>query len=259
MTGLAADEQGVHGGDANASATDITQESAARLAGFLYLFLMVTGIIAQVFARGSAFASGDPIQSAVNITAAESALRAATALDLLNAAGAVTLAWALYLTLAPVGRPLALLAVFWHLVAAAGWAMLSVLDFATVQLLSGSVPYREAFDTHQVQVIAYNLAQLYGPSYRAFLLFYMLGAIPFAWLWFKSRYVPRPLALLGIAANAFGVAVTMLAIAVPALAGVLTIQVYGGPIFLFEVGLGFWLLIKGIRLPAGRGRPAHAP
>ena len=33
----------------------------------------------------------------------------------------------------------------------------------------------------------------------------------------------------------------------PELGSVVPVQIYGGPIFVFELTMGFWLLLKGIR------------
>ena len=70
----------------------------------------------------------------------------------------------------------------------------------------------------------------------------------FSWLWLKSRYIPRALAVWGIFASsvlAFGTLAIML---FPRL-GVVGLT-YMAPMFFYEVGLGLWLLIKGLRIPA---------
>src|SRR5438309_4271371 len=68
------------------------------------------------------------------------------------------------------------------------------------------------------------------------------------YLWFKSRYIPRALAAWGIFSSLLVAIVTLAITVFPGLAAVV-IPVYFVPIFIFEVGLGLWLLAKGIRSP----------
>jgi hypothetical protein len=77
-----------------------------------------------------------------------------------------------------------------------------------------------------------------------------LSSIVFAYLWFKSRYVPRLLAAWGILASLVPLLVPFSAIVLPALASVPLRRARTGiPIVIFEIILGFWLLIKGIHAP----------
>ena len=70
----------------------------------------------------------------------------------------------------------------------------------------------------------------------------------FAYLWFKSRYIPRWLGALGMFSPLLVAIVTLAIMVFPDLAAVV-IPVYFAPIFIFEVTLGLWLLIKGIQAP----------
>ncbi len=66
--------------------------------------------------------------------------------------------------------------------------------------------------------------------------------------WFKSHYIPRALAAWGILSSLVVVVVTLAIMVFPSLANV-AVSVYFAAIFIFEVGLGFWLLVKGIKVP----------
>ena len=80
------------------------------------------------------------------------------------------------------------------------------------------------------------------------MVFFGLGSTVFAYLWFKSRYIPRGLAALGIFSSLVVAVVTVAIMVFPGLAAVV-IPVYFAPIAVFEVTLGLWLLVKGIRAP----------
>ena len=75
-----------------------------------------------------------------------------------------------------------------------------------------------------------------------------LGSTLFSYLRFKSRYIPRALAALGIFSSLVLAIVTLTIMVFPALGAIgLT---YMAPMFFYEVGLGLWLLVKGLQAPA---------
>jgi hypothetical protein len=74
-----------------------------------------------------------------------------------------------------------------------------------------------------------------------------LGSTVFAYLLLKSRYVPKAIAAWGIFSSLVLAVVTLAIIVFPGL-GALELT-YMMPMGLYEVGLGLWLLIKGIQAP----------
>jgi hypothetical protein len=75
-----------------------------------------------------------------------------------------------------------------------------------------------------------------------------LGSAVFAYLLLQSRYVPKALAALGIFSSLLLALGTLAIIVFPGL-GVIGMS-YMMPMGLYEIGLGFWLLIKGIKAPS---------
>src|SRR5437899_993041 len=86
------------------------QHTAAKVAGFLYLFTMVTATFAEFYARGRLIVSSDAVQTAKNIAASERLFRLGTVSNLITFASVVILLLALYVVLKPINRNLALLA-----------------------------------------------------------------------------------------------------------------------------------------------------
>lgn len=58
---------------------------------------------------------------------------------------------------------------------------------------------------------------------------------------------PRPLAILGIFASLLLATCTFALVIAPAFVHVMTTTYYGGPIFVFELTMGFWLVLRGLR------------
>jgi hypothetical protein len=223
------------------------QRTAAKVAGFLYLFTMVTANFAEFYARGRLIAGGDAAQTAKNIAASERLFRLGTVSNLITFASVVILVVALYVALKPINRNVALLAAFWRIAECSIFALITLNDFVVLRLLSGA-DYLRAFDTQQLQALAYMFVGVHDAGYLIGLVFFGLGSTVFAYLWFKSRYIPRVLAAWGIFSSLLVAIVTLAIMVFPGLAEVM-IPVYFAPIFVFEVGLGLWLLIKGIRTP----------
>jgi Domain of unknown function (DUF4386) len=223
------------------------QHTAAKVAGFLYLFTMVTANFAEFHARGRLIVNGDAAQTARNIAASERLFRLGIVSNLITFASVVPLVVALYIVLRPIDRNVALLAAFWRLAECPIFALITLSDFVVLRLLSGADDLR-AFDTQQTQALAYTFVRVHDAGYLIGLVFFGLGSTVFAYLWFKSRYIPRALAAWGIFSSLVVAIVTLAIMVFPSLAAVV-IPVYFEPIFIFEVTLGFWLLVKGIRAP----------
>ena len=223
------------------------QHTAARVIGILYPIQMATGIFGEVFARGQLIVRGDPTKTAENIMASEQLFRLSIAGDLITYILVMVLTWALYVLLRPVNRHLALLGAFFRLSELAVLCVATVNSLAVLRLLSGAA-YLKTFDPNQLHslvMLAYDTQGL-GMSVGFILL--GLGSAVFAYLLLRSRYVPKALAILGIFSSLL-LAIGSLAIIVFPGLGAIGMS-YMMPMGLYELGLGFWLLFKGLK-PAG--------
>jgi hypothetical protein len=228
---------------------DESQRTAARVAGFLYLFTMVTANCAEFYVRGRLIVPGDAVQTATNIAASPGLFRLGIASDLITFAGDAVLVVALYIVLKPINRNLALLALFWRLVECSIATATLASDFAAVLLLSGADSLR-ALGAEQWQALGRLLISVDTGGNRVAALFFGLGSTLFAYLWFKSRYIPRALAALGIIASLVPTVVPLATIVFSTLADAPLRRARSGiPIVIFEVIVGIWLLVKGIRAP----------
>jgi hypothetical protein len=222
-----------------------TQQNAAKVAGFLYLFTMATSVLA-FYTRSVLVVPGNAAQTATNITASERLFRIGIVSDVITFAGVVALVWGLYVALEPINRAVALLAAFWRLVESAVHAVTILNAFIALRLLSG-VEYLDAVDTAELQAFARVSMSTYGAGLNLGFVFLGLGSTVFSYLWLKSRYVPRALAMLGILASLTLLILTLAIMLFPDLGGVLGLA-YMMPMGVYEVGLGLWLLIKGLKI-----------
>lgn len=71
-----------------------------------------------------------------------------------------------------------------------------------------------------------------------------------AYLWLKSRYVPRSLAAFGLLASAWCTACTFALFLFPEFSKAVNLWWFDTPMVLFEIALSFLLLFRGLR-PSG--------
>ena len=70
----------------------------------------------------------------------------------------------------------------------------------------------------------------------------------FSYVWLQSRYIPRALAWLGIFGSLILTVFSLATMVFPRVWEVMGMA-YMMPMGFYEVGLGLWLLIKGIQAP----------
>ena len=218
---------------------------AARVAGFFYLLTFAIVVAVNFGINERLMVAGDPAQTARNILAHERLFRIGIASNLVYEAGLLALLSALYVTLRPAGRTLALLAAFWRLVYASMWVLMSLNQLTALRLLNGA-DYLRVLGTEQAQ----TLGRLYLSGFDAYyvgLLFYGLASTACSYLFFKSGYIPRGLAAFGVIVSAWAAACTLAFIISPDFAKHVNLWWFDTGLGLFELATGFWLVIKGLR------------
>jgi hypothetical protein len=224
---------------------EVAQTRAARIAGAMFLFVSATGIFSEIFVRGSLL-SGDAAQVAQNIVGSERLYRLGIAVDLITFAGVLVLVWALYLLLRPVNRDLALVAGLFRIIEAPVAAAASIGGLIAVQSLSGA-EYLEVFEAGELHALSRLARNVFGFGQDVGFIFLGLGSAVFAYLLFKSRYVPRVLAGWGVFASLFFAVYNLVIVVFPDLVETL-MYVALAPMGLYEIPLGLWLVTKGARI-----------
>ncbi len=225
---------------------DESQHKAAKVVGFAYLFALVPAIFAEFYARGHLIVFDNAAQTAQNIVEHEMVFRLGIASNLTVFAVDIALITALYVVLKPVNRSLALLAAGWGLIETAILVFVTLNDLDVLRILSGAV-YLQAFEVNQLQALASLSIGAHDTTYNVGLVFAGLRSSIFCYLWFRSGFIPRVLADLGVVASFLMGACAFSFIIFPELKKVVPVEIYGGPIFVFELTMGFWLLFRRLR------------
>jgi hypothetical protein len=219
----------------------MTQRTNARVAGFAFLFYIAVGITQMVLSSPT---QADDTAARLALVARHAwRMRLNIVLTLVICATAVVLATALYAITRDQDRNVAVLGLSFR-VGEGVLAALGALTSLGVLWLATDVAQVPATAT-----LAELLLQLQGWNVTIIATFFALGSTAFSWLLLRGRLIPVPLAWLGVVASLILVVGLPLRL-VDAIGGTIT-QVMWLPMALFEIPLGFWLLIRGVRSQGG--------
>ena len=228
----------------------------ARIGGALYLVIIVLGLFAEVGVRGRLVVSNDATATARNIVASPLLWRSGVAAELFMLTCAVALTLIFYVLLRPVGKDLALLAVFFNLVS------MAIQGAYELNLLQGSFPladaaYLQVFEPRQLHALAYLAIKSHGYGYGIALIFFGCECIVLGYLILRSGYFPRLLGLLMQVAGVCYLVNSFALILAPTLANVLFPAILV-PAFIGEASFCVWLLAKGVDVPRWEARAGLA-
>ncbi|HEX4667476.1 MAG TPA: DUF4386 domain-containing protein [Chthoniobacterales bacterium] len=223
-----------------------TQHRAAKWVGALYLIQMALAIFGESCVRGRLIVR-EAGQTAANITGSETLFRLSIATDLLVYATVIGLVWGIYVILKPINQDAALLGAFLRLVENAILAVTALTAFIALRLLSGAT-YLQPFEPAELQALARLFLSVYGVGLSIGFVFLGFGSAIFSYVWFQSRYIPKALAGWGIFASVLLAIASLVTMVFPRLYAVLGMS-YMMPMGIYEIGLGLWLLIRGLKPP----------
>ncbi len=226
----------------------------ARLAGLAYLVTILLGIFSVNFVLAEIVVSGDTSATINNIVANEGLFRIGVASEIMMYLLVIMLAHALYVVLRPVNRNLALLALLWRLAEAVVGSAATVLSGILPLLLLTS---DAALPPLQFNALAVTLIDLRPAALDVVLLFIGMGGTLFCYLFFRSNYVPKVLALWGIATYVVMLVVSMASLLAPLSEE--TKMMFYAPGGLFEITFGLWLLTRGVRVDNRGSTPNIGP
>ena len=233
------------GRPAMVNAINQSQRTAAKVAGIAFLFTDATATFAEFYVRPTLIVHDNAAQTAANIMATEWLFRLGIAIQLAMIAGLIVLTVALYVVLRPVGSGLALLGAFWRLTENAVLAVGTLTSLNVLGLLNDAASLH-GLQASQLQALVLRSIGAYTDAYNVSLMFGGLGIAVFAYLFVRSRYIPRPLAALGVFGALLTAVSTLTFIVLPSLASVAQPWCYA-PLLIFELGTALWLLTRGLR------------
>jgi len=220
----------------------MTRTRNARVAGFAFLFYIAAAATGMVLA-GRAAGKGEVAAKLVSIAQHAPQMRLGIVLELLGCVSALVLAVTLYAITRDVDPDLALMVLVFRTVE----GVIGVVGFSSMlgKLWLATAAGAAAPSPSAANVIGPILFELPGWSAILSATFFAIGSTFFTYLLVRGRLVPMALAWLGLAAS------ILLVIALPlrlvGLIGSPMAELVWIPMAAFEVPLGLWLMIRGVR------------
>lgn len=225
---------------------DNSQRTAAKVAGIAGLLAFILVVFGNYVLLEPLIVPRNAADTARNILAHQTQFRLALTCFITYGIGAIVLLTALYVVLAPVNRGLALAGALFRLVFAMLWLIAPLNSLAALRLLADT-NYLKVFEPDRLQALA--RVQLAGSfdDYYVGLPFFGLAATVCAWLWFRSSYIPKGLAIFGIISSAWCVFCAVVYLIFPNFNKIVNDYIFDSPMALFELAVSMWLLIKGLK------------
>lgn len=225
---------------------DRSPQTYTRLAGCLYLAIILLGFFGELFVRGTLVVSGDPTATAANIAASPQLWRAGIAGDLMMHVFDVPVIVIFYFLLRPVSEGLALFATLSNLVQTAILAV-NKLNLLVPLFLLQDASYLKAFSPEQLHALSQLAINMHGHGFGIGLIFFGVACLVRGYLIFKCGFIPKSLGILLAAAGVSYLINSFALLLVPTLAA----AIFPGiliPAFVGELFLALWLIAKGINI-----------
>lgn len=225
-----------------------TQNFYARVAGFVYL-LLIAMFMGGEFIIGGIVGDGSLASAAHGAASAERLYRVALVLQAMAPVCTIVLAYALYVTVAPVNGRLAQMALLFRLGETFVGAVAVIFSFDQLRIYTGFNGAGGASEV-QWQALLTVARSSHFVGFHLSTLFFSFGSILFFSIFLQTAYLPKALSVFGIVASVLVALTSVGSLVMPEYRE--TIQLGFAPIFLSEIATGLWLLVRGV----GEGRGA---
>ena len=215
-----------------------SNKNTLRLLGTAFLLQAVAAVVSGPILLDPLIVQGNIIGSMINITNNVLQMRASIVGEMIAVIGIVMLGALLFVTLKKQNGKIALVALGLYLITAAIIAVSRIAAFSLLRISQESVIAGHPAYLQTLGNLFYELQEF---GYFLHMLPYTFGATLFYYLFYKSGFIPRglilfgliaaPLAFIGSLFDLFGFDIPMV-IYLPNLP--------------FDLGIGVWLLVKGI-------------
>ncbi len=213
-----------------------------RVAGFLYLLLVLTGPFTLIYIPSVLFVHGDATATANNISAHESLFRLGIVGGLVESIIFIFVVLALYRLLKSVDHSLAALMVILVLISVAISFVNEGNSLAALMLVRGD-NFLSVFEKPQRDALAMLFVRLRGQGILVSETLWGLWLLPLAVLVYRSRFLPRFLGVWLIINGIAYVAISLTGLLWPQYEQMVSNIAF--PALLGELAFMLWLVIKG--------------
>ena len=217
-------------------------EKFSKILGAVFLLQASAPVIGGII-RDSIIGSGDIINTMTNISDNAWLMQVGIAVELIAAIGVVMLGVLLYLLLKKQDTKIALVALGLYLIEVVALIISQVATFALLHISQESVIAGHPVNLQNLGTLFLEIHDFVFGS--VLMLFFALGATLFYYLFYKSGYLPKGLALFGLTVAVLSLSGILIALfRIVNAESILIVFILNLP---FELGTGLWLLAKGFR------------
>lgn len=219
-------------------------KSTARIAGLLYLFLIISGVYGVIYLPSQIIVPGDSVSTAKNIISNELLFRTGFLNDIISNTIFLLLALVLYQFLKSVNENIAKIMLALVIVQIPCVFLMETFNITSIMLLKGEI--LKTFEPGQRQDLAMLFLNINDYAILPLEMFWGLWLLPFGLLVYKSEFIPRTFGILLIIGG--------IAYMIDSTIGILfpnySLFVKYPTLLLVAIGeisITFWLLIKGVK------------
>ena len=221
-------------------------KKTARVAGLLYLPVVLTGPFVLLYVPGKLFVAGDATATVSNILAHQSLFRAYIGVGLVSELLFISVVLALYRLLKGVSLQLATVMVILILIDAPLAFLSAANEVATLTFVRGA-GFLAVFDKPQRDALATLLINFDRQGVLVSEMLWGLWLLPLGLLVYRSGFLPRFLGVWLFINGLAYVAISSTGLMLPQ--HLKTVSTLATPVLFGEVALMLWLLIVGARVP----------
>jgi hypothetical protein len=220
------------------------KKKLARIAGFCYLIVIATGLFSEVFVRQALRVSNNALTTAHNIQTNEMLFRWGFVADLVNFVVGLPTILIIYFLFKRTNKLLLQLAVAFVIIQTAIIAVNLLNQILPLLILSNDT-YLKTFQTGQLATLSLLFLNIQTQGYAIGLVFFGFYCIIVGYVIYKSKFLPK---IFGILYAFTGLCYLINSFTMFLSKGFENpLFVYLAiPIFIGELSLCLWLLIKGI-------------
>lgn len=220
------------------------RNKTARLAGLLYLILVISGILNLMYIPSQIIVWGNPAQTVENIIRSEMLFRLGIASGIVTFLTFMVLPLVLYRLLKEVDKTYALLMVVFALVSIP-LSFVNMLNKFSILTLIGNEAYLKTLDASELQFQVMFYLDSYNNGLSVSQIFWGLWLFPFGYLVYKSGFLPKILGII-LMLGCFGYLVKFFGkLLFEGYADSALSNIAGLPASVGEIGICLWLLVLG--------------
>ena len=220
-------------------------KKTARLAGLLYLLLVITGVYGIMYIPSQIIVAGDSVATAKNIISNEVLFRTGILNDIISNTIFLFLVLVLYRLFKHVNENQAKLMFALVIVQIPFAFMMEAFNITSLMILKGEI--LKTFELSQRQDLAMLFLKINDYGTLPLEMFWGLWLLPFGLLVYKSEFIPRIFGILLVIAGIAYMIDSTIAMLFPSYS-VFVKQPTLLLVAIGEISITLWLLIKGVKI-----------